>query len=80
MSIRNKSQSLFDAAILKPAVVASFAKLHPRELMKNPVMFTVELVALVATVLMARDIVVGAPGIGFEIQIVAWLWEWVGWD
>ena len=74
MSIRNKSQSLFDAAILKPAVVASFAKLHPRELMKNPVMFTVELVALVATVLMARDIVVGAPGIGFEIQIVAWLW------
>ena len=74
MSTRDKSQSLFDAAILKPALVASFTKLHPRELMKNPVMFTVELVALVATVLMVRDIVVRAPGIGFEIQIVAWLW------
>ncbi len=74
MSTRDKSQSLFDAAILKPAVVASFVKLHPRELMKNPVMFTVELVALVATILMVRDIVVRAPGIGFEIQIVAWLW------
>ncbi len=74
MSTRDKSQSMFDAAILKPALVASFTKLNPRDLMKNPVMFTVELVALVATVLMVRDIVVGAPGIGFEIQIVAWLW------
>ena len=74
MSTRDKSQSLFDAAILKPALVASIVKLHPRELMKNPVMFTVELVALVATVLMVRDIVVRPPGIGFEIQIVACLW------
>ncbi len=55
MSTRDKSPSLFDAAILKPALVASFVKLHPRDLMKNPVMFTVELVALVATVLMVRD-------------------------
>jgi K+-transporting ATPase ATPase B chain len=74
MSIRNKSQSMFDSTILKPALVASFTKLNPRELMKNPVMFTVELVAVVATVLMVRDIVVRAPGLGFEIQIVAWLW------
>jgi len=74
MSKHDKSQSLFDAAILKPALVASVTKLNPRELMKNPVMFTVELVALVATVLMVRDIVVRAPGLGFEIQIVAWLW------
>ncbi len=74
MTKHDKSQSLFDAAILKPALVASVTKLNPRELMKNPVMFTVELVALVATVLMVRDIVVRAPGLGFEIQIVAWLW------
>lgn len=74
MSKQDKSPSLFDAAILKPALVASVVKLHPRDLMKNPVMFAVELVALVATVLMVRDIVVRAPGIGFEIQIVAWLW------
>ncbi|TAJ36119.1 MAG: K(+)-transporting ATPase subunit B [Reyranella sp.] len=74
MSTRDKSQSMFDSAILKPALVASVVKLHPRELMKNPVMFTVELVALVATVLMVRDIAVGAPDIGFEIQIVTWLW------
>ncbi len=74
MSKRDQSPSLFDGAILRPALVASFVKLHPRALMKNPVMFTVELVALVATALTVRDIVVGAPGIGFEVQIVAWLW------
>ena len=74
MSKRDKSQSLFDGAILWPALVESFAKLNPRQLMKNPVMFTVELVAVVATILTVRDIVVHAPGIGFEIQLVAWLW------
>ncbi|CAN5921341.1 potassium-transporting ATPase subunit KdpB [soil metagenome] len=74
MTKNAKSPSLFDAAILKPAVAASFLKLDPRELVKNPVMFTVELVALAATVIMVRDIVVRAPHIGFEIQIVAWLW------
>ncbi|HLM14716.1 MAG TPA: potassium-transporting ATPase subunit KdpB [Reyranella sp.] len=74
MTRQDKSPSLFDAAILKPAVVESFRKLDPRELVKNPVMFTVEMVALVATVIMVRDTIGGAPHIGFEIQIVAWLW------
>ena len=74
MTRQDKSPSLFDAAILKPAVIESFRKLDPRELVKNPVMFTVEMVALVATVIMARDIAGGAPHVGFEIQIVAWLW------
>jgi K+-transporting ATPase ATPase B chain len=78
MTARDKAPSLFDAAILKPAIVASFVKLDPRTLMKNPVMFTVELVAVVATVLMARDIAMhvtaGGASLGFEIQLVAWLW------
>ena len=37
MTTRDKAPSLFDAAILKPAIVASFVKLDPRTLMKNPV-------------------------------------------
>ena len=74
MTRQDKSPSLFDAAIVKPAVIESFRKLDPRELVKNPVMFTVEMVAVVATVIMARDIAGGAPHIGFEVQIVAWLW------
>jgi len=74
MTSKDKSPSLFDAAILGSAIAESFRKLDPRELVKNPVMFTVEMVALVATVIMARDIIVRAPHIGFEIQIVVWLW------
>ncbi|MPZ31365.1 MAG: potassium-transporting ATPase subunit KdpB [Rhodospirillales bacterium] len=74
MTKKDKSPSLFDTAILRPAVAESLRKLDPRALVKNPVMFTVEMVALVATVIMVRDIVVRAPHIGFEIQIVAWLW------
>ena len=74
MSKKNKSPSLFDAAILKPALIGSFTKLDPRVLARNPVMFTVELVALAATVLTVRDLVVGSPRTGFEIQIVVWLW------
>ena len=49
-ALLDRHASLFDAAILKPALVASVTKLNPRELMKNPVMFTVEMVALAATV------------------------------
>ena len=74
MATRDKAPSLFDAAILKPAIAASFVKLDPRTLMKNPVMFTVELVAVAATILMARDIAVHGADVGFEVQIVAWLW------
>ena len=74
MAKQDKLPSLLDAATLRSAFAASFVKLDPRELVKNPVMFTVEMVALVASVLTVRDIAVGTPGIGFEIQIVAWLW------
>ena len=66
MSKKDKSPSLFDAAILKPALIASFTKLDPRALARNPVMFTVELVALAATVLTVRDLIVGSPRTGFE--------------
>ena len=74
MSKRDKSQSLFDPAILKPALLGSLTKLDPRELVKNPVMFTVEMVALAATVLTVRDLITGAAGSSFQIQLVIWLW------
>jgi potassium-transporting ATPase ATP-binding subunit len=74
MTKHDKSSSLFDPAILWPALTASVLKLDPRELVKNPVMFTVEMVALVATILTVRDVIVGAPNTLFEIQIVVWLW------
>ena len=59
MEIRNKmreSQStILDPAILLPAIGQSFIKLNPRLMIKNPVMFVVEIVALLTTIIFLRD-------------------------
>jgi potassium-transporting ATPase ATP-binding subunit len=49
------ARSLFDAAIVKRAVLDSFVKLDPRTLAKNPVMFVVEVGAVLTTILFIRD-------------------------
>src|ERR1043165_5465646 len=69
-----RSRPLFDPEIVKSAVRASFVKLNPLTLLKNPVMFVVEVGAALTTVFLIRDIVVGAGGIGFSVQIALWLW------
>jgi K+-transporting ATPase ATPase B chain len=66
--------TLLDPAIVVPAIGQAFAKLDPRSLIRNPVMFVLEMVTLLTTVLLARDIMTGAPNIAFELQIVVWLW------
>ncbi|ETR77755.1 potassium-transporting ATPase subunit B [Afipia sp. P52-10] len=70
---RSSASTLLDPKIVLPAIGASFAKLDPRGLMKNPVMFVLEIVTLLTTVILIRDIAAGGP-ILFEIQIVLWLW------
>ena len=60
--------------IILPAIGQAFVKLDPRSLAKNPVMFVLEVVTLLTTFLLVRDIVTGEQHIGFEIQIVIWLW------
>jgi len=69
-----RARPLFDPEIVRRATLASFAKLNPVTLMKNPVMFVVEVGAALTTVFVVRDIAVGAVGIGFGIQIALWLW------
>jgi potassium-transporting ATPase ATP-binding subunit len=69
-----RARSLFDREILGRAVKASFRKLNPVSLIKNPVIFVVEVGAVLTTVFMIRDIVSGTPGVGFQIQIALWLW------
>ena len=69
-----RSRPLFDPEIVKRAVRASFVKLNPVTLAKNPVMFVVEAGAALTTVFVVRDIVVGATNLGFGIQIALWLW------
>ena len=66
--------SLVDWKILGPAIGSSFAKLDPRVLVRNPVMFVVEVVAALTTVLFLRDLVTGSEDLGFTFQIILWLW------
>ncbi|EDY21221.1 K+-transporting ATPase, B subunit [Chthoniobacter flavus Ellin428] len=67
-----KSHSIFDPAIVMPAIVESFKKLNPVTLARNPVMFVTEVGAVVTTVLLfVGD--KGAP-FGFLLQITLWLW------
>src|SRR5271165_2783076 len=79
MEIRNKmraSQStVLDPAILMPAIGQSFVKLDPRAMIKNPVMFVVEIVAALTTVIFIRDLLAGGSAhLGFTFQIILWLW------
>ena len=66
--------ALLNAAILLPAAHQAFIKLDPRVMVRNPVMFVVEVVAALTTALLIRDVVTGAGGIGFTAQIIVWLW------
>jgi potassium-transporting ATPase ATP-binding subunit len=66
--------ALFDPTIVVPAIGSAFVKLDPRTLVKNPVMFVLEVVSALTAVILLRDLVTGGGQIGFEFQIVLWLW------
>src|SRR6267378_7621492 len=66
--------ALFDPKIVVPAIGSAFVKLDPRTLMKNPVMFVLEVVTALTTIILIRDVVTGGANLGFEFQIVLWLW------
>ena len=51
-----------------------FRQARPADLMKNPVMFVVEVVAALTTVIFLRDLATGGENLGFTLQIVVWLW------
>ena len=42
--------------------------------MKNPVMFVLEVVTALTTIILFRDLMTGGEHIGFEFQIILWLW------
>jgi potassium-transporting ATPase ATP-binding subunit len=69
-----RARALFDPEIVGLAVRASFVKLNPVTLLKNPVMFVVEVGASLTTVFLIRDLFAGGRGIGFQLQITLWLW------
>src|SRR5207302_11276305 len=69
-----RARPLFDREIVGRATRASFGKLNPVTLLKNPVMFVVEVGAALTTLFLFRDLFIGAAGIGFTLQIALWLW------
>ncbi|HWG59882.1 MAG TPA: potassium-transporting ATPase subunit KdpB [Candidatus Acidoferrales bacterium] len=69
-----KLSALTDKKILTRAVVGSFRKLHPRTMVKNPVMFVVEVGAVITTIQLVWNRFHYAGFIGFGLQITLWLW------
>jgi K+-transporting ATPase ATPase B chain len=68
------ASSILDPAILVPAIWQSVVKLDPRVMIRNPVMFVVEIVAALTTIIFIRDLVTGGAHLGFTAQIIFWLW------
>ncbi len=69
-----RKKSLADSAILSRAVVDSFRKLNPRTMVKNPVMFVVEVGAVLTTIQLGWNVFHHAGQFGFGLQITLWLW------
>lgn len=65
---------LFDGPILRRAAGQAFAKLNPRGLARNPVIFVTGLTSVLVTLLVIRDGIVGAPTFGIGVQVAVWLW------
>jgi K+-transporting ATPase ATPase B chain len=74
---RLKERSLFDPEIIRPATGESFRKLAPQHVIKNPVMFVVEIGALLTTLIWLRDLfapTAGSQPLWFTFNVSFWLW------
>ena len=71
---KTTASAMLDPKIVMPAIRAAFSKLDPRLMIKNPVMFVVEIVAALTTVIFLRNLVTGGESLAFTFQIILWLW------
>ena len=67
-------KSLWSPDILRQAAFDAFRKLDPRLMVKNPVMFVVEVGSILTLALLIDDAVHHRSGLGFNLQITLWLW------
>ena len=74
MAQNSTTSSIFSAELIAPAIGDAFAKLDPRVLIRNPVMFVTAIVAALSTVLLVKGIATGTGNPAFEGQLVFWLW------
>jgi K+-transporting ATPase ATPase B chain len=73
-SKQKRTKLLGDKKIVSRAVLDSFTKLHPRTMVKNPMMFVVEVGAVLTTIELVKDTAQHAGQFGFGLQITLWLW------
>src|ERR1700681_2977608 len=74
---KSKKMAAWNAVIVKRAIIDSFIKLNPRAMMKNPVMFVVEVGSVLTTLQFVYGLfrpVAGVTNSKFELQITLWLW------
>ena len=69
-----RHSTIWEPHIVRRALVDAIRKLDPRVMMRNPVMFVVEVGSALTTAQLLRDIIGGRGHIGFELQITFWLW------
>ena len=69
-----RRKSLWDGQIVRQALLGAFKKLSPRTMMRNPVMFVVEIGSVVTTLLLFRDLRTHQGAFSFDLQITLWLW------
>src|SRR5258708_6402172 len=71
---RDAKSSLLDPSIWTPSAAQLCVKLDPRLTLRSRVMFVVESVAALTTVIFLRDLLTGGEHLGFTFQITLWLW------
>jgi K+-transporting ATPase ATPase B chain len=74
-----RSRGVLDPELLRAAIPEAFRKLDPRHMVRNPVMFAVEIGAVLTTLIAIANAagvqpVTGPAGLGFQVQITFWLW------
>jgi potassium-transporting ATPase ATP-binding subunit len=74
MSERARKLSIWDQAIVRPAILDAFRKLDPRIQFRNPVMFMVLVGSLLTTIVFIQELVSGAGRPLFTGQVAFWLW------
>src|SRR6202162_199177 len=74
MTTQAKASAMSDRKILRNAIRDSFWKLDPRLIVKNPVMFVVEVGAVITLVVLVADVMRHTGGYWFGLQITLWLW------
>ncbi|MDA8217674.1 MAG: potassium-transporting ATPase subunit KdpB [Dehalococcoidales bacterium] len=71
---RRQGASTWSRALVGRASLDALAKLDPRQVARNPVMFVVEIGAVITSILLITHAATGVPDLGFTLQITIWLW------